>query len=66
MVSIKNNIGQNLFSIDWEDGIINITKAGVENFIKRPQELLRYQPRGIKFKKETKKMYQYLKYNKLL
>lgn len=32
MVSIHDNIGRHLYSIDWEEGIINITELGVEHF----------------------------------
>lgn len=30
MVVIQNNIGQPLYSIDWDEGIVNITPKGVK------------------------------------
>jgi hypothetical protein len=66
MVAITNNIGNPLYSIDWEEGIVNITRAGVDFFLNNPDKLLSEQPKGIKFRNESQKMYEYLKYKKLL
>jgi len=55
MVSIHDNIGRHLYSIDWEEGIINITELGVEHFLDHPHELSKNQPKGIKFRNEAQK-----------
>lgn len=62
MVSIHDNIGRRLYSIDWEEGIIDITKYGVQHFLDCPDELSKNQPKGLKFKNEAQKMFEYLKY----
>jgi hypothetical protein len=64
MVSIKNNSGKHLYSIDWTKGIIDISKEGVQYFIDNPQQLSTDQPKGVKFENEAQKMYDYLKYKK--
>lgn len=66
MVEITNNLGQKIYSIDWEEGIVDITKKGVQFFIENPKKLIIEQPKGIKFRNEAKKMYEYLKFKKLL
>lgn len=66
MVSITNNTGKLLYSIDWEEGIVNITKSGVNYFIENPRMLLTEQPKGISLSNEAKKMHEYLKYKNLL
>ena len=66
MVGIINNVNQKLYSIDWEEGIVDITKQGVQFFIENPKRLIIEQPKGIKFRNEAKKMYEYLKFKNLL
>lgn len=66
MVVISNNISNPLFSIDWKDGIIDITKDGVQHFVDNPTDLIDKQPVGIKFRNEAQKMYEYLKFKKLV
>ncbi len=66
MVAISDNSGRVLYSIDWNEGIIDISKYGVEYFIGNPRKLLSEQPKGVALRNEARKMWEYLKYKNLL